>query len=458
MSNKLFGTDGIRGVANQKITPELALNLGLAAGAELRKTKNKPRIVMGRDTRLSGTMIGAALASGFNSAGCDVIALGQAPTGAVSYIARTGDFDLAAVISASHNPAEDNGIKFIASNGCKVNDEFEKAIESSVGNSPKAAPLEVGIINSSTSELDRYEKYLLSLCPNGLVGLRVCVDGANGAAFSLGADVLEKLGAEVIRIGDKPNGFNINAEGGATKPHILQASTVDCKADVGIAFDGDADRAIFSDSQGRLINGDRMMAFWAKQAQREGKLNPAVVVGTVMSNGGYENYLKSNQIELHRADVGDKYVASKMQSLGALIGGEQSGHIIFTTLGPTGDGLITAIEFLKAIISSGLPASSAVDAFENWPQQLTNLTVNEPKNWANFEKLQAELTAAEQKLNGVGHVNIRPSGTQPMLRLMVEAQDQALRDEISSQLVQQILDTMGGTIYSAVDLTHALGD
>jgi len=458
MGKKLFGTDGIRGIANEIITPELALNLGLAAGAELRKSKAKPNVVLGRDTRLSGTMIGAALAAGFNSAGCEVLSLGVAPTGAVSYIARTGDFDLAAVISASHNPAEDNGIKFIASNGCKVTDEFEIAIENGLGNSPKAAPLEVGRIDQSKGELARYEQYLMSLCPEGLRGLRICVDGANGAAYQLGSDVLENLGAEIIRIGNTPNGFNINAEGGATKPHILQEAVVKHGADVGLAYDGDADRAIFSDSQGRLINGDRMMAFWAIQAQKEGVLTPNAVVGTVMSNGGYQAFLEANGIELHRADVGDKYVAAKMRELDAKIGGEQSGHIIISEFGPTGDGLITAIAFFRTIIASGLPASHAVDSFENWPQLLTNLTVNEPKSWANIPAVKEAVEQAEVRIKGVGHVNVRPSGTQPMLRLMVEARELALRDEISSHLVKVILDSMGGKIYSAVDLTHALGD
>jgi len=458
MSKKLFGTDGIRGVANQKLTPELAYSIGLAAGRWIHEQGLAPRVVIGRDTRKSGSMLGAALASGLCSAGVDVVALGVAPTGGISYITRTGDFSLGVVISASHNPAPDNGIKLIAHNGRKVSDGDEARIEQLMDEPYEARPTgaAIGAILSDRSELERYLDYLVQIVPEGLQGMKLVVDGAHGAAYELGPEVFRRLGAEVIEIGVRPDGMNINAEGGATKPEVVQALTAEHQADLGIAFDGDADRAVFSDDRGRLINGDRTIAIWC--GHWHDQMATKAAVGTVMSNGGFEKYLGSQGIRLERVNVGDKYVSAKLDEIAGSIGGEQSGHIIFPERGPTGDGLITALELLRVLRLSGKKASSSFEAFENWPQLLVNVQVERMSGLQGSEEIRGAIQRAEGMVEGKGRINVRPSGTQPMIRVMVEADDVGLRDQASDLVVKTILEQLGGEEYSRVDLTHALGD
>lgn len=458
MSKKMFGTDGIRGVANQKLTPELAYSIGLAAGRWIHEQGLAPRVVIGRDTRKSGSMLGAALASGLCSAGVDVVALGVAPTGGISYITRTGDYSLGVVISASHNPAPDNGIKLIAHNGRKVSDNDEARIEQLMEVPFEGRPTgaEIGAIQSDRSELERYLDYLVQIVPERLEGLKLVVDGAHGAAYELGPEVFRRLGAEVIEVGVRPDGMNINAEGGATKPEVVQALTAEHEADLGIAFDGDADRAVFSDDHGRLINGDRTIAIWC--GHWHDQMATKAAVGTVMSNGGFEKYLGSQGIRLERVNVGDKYVSAKLDEIAGSIGGEQSGHIIFPERGPTGDGLITALELLRVLRLSGKKASASFDAFENWPQLLVNVQVERMGGLQGSEAIQGAIQRAEGMVEGKGRVNVRPSGTQPMIRVMVEADDVDLRDQASDLVVQTILEQLGGEEYSRVDLTHALGD
>jgi phosphoglucosamine mutase len=460
VSGKRFGTDGIRGVANRDLSPELAYRLGRAAGDWILSQSEVSRVVIGRDTRRSGAMLEAALASGFCSVGVDVTSIGIAPTPTVSYVARNGRYSLGVIVSASHNPAPDNGIKLVGHDGRKLSDEVESEIESLIERGSDRWPTGamVGLLEADRSEVDGYLDYLVSIVPEGLGGMKVAVDASHGAAFQLAPEVLIRLGAEVMLMGAEPDGMNINAEGGATKPEQIQAFTTRTKADVGVAFDGDADRAVFSDDKGRLINGDRTIGIWSAHWRANGRLEPPIVVGTVMSNGGFEKYLNQSGIHLERTPVGDKYVARKLSETGAHVGGEQSGHIIFPERGPTGDGLITMLELLRVLKREGRPASSFYDDYQAWPQLLVNVEVADRSGWNLFDEVGEVLSWAEQTLQRRGRLNVRPSGTQPMLRVMVEADDYALRDDVADKIVETLERCSGGKVYSRVDLTHALGD
>ena len=460
MSRKYFGTDGVRGVANKKLTPELAFKIGRAAGMYMVNNGLTPRVVIGRDTRRSGPMLGAACAAGFCSVGVDVDDVDIAPTGCVSWLCRNNGYGLAVVISASHNPAPDNGIKLIASSGAKVADAVEEWIEENLETTLEEPPIGggVGVVTHTRDGIEAYMKWLETLVPERLEGMKVAVDGAHGAAYELGPQIFRRLGADVVETGIQPNGLNINEEGGATKPETVEELTRRLDCIVGIAFDGDADRAVFSDSEGRLINGDRTMAMWCAHWQKLGELTPPVVVGTVMSNGGFETYMKSCGITLERANVGDKYVSMKLKELGGKIGGEQSGHIIFPKNGPTGDGLVTALELLRVLKRENRKASESFDDFANWPQLLVNVELGSKDGWDTDPQIAEAMKMAEAKLQGRGRVNVRASGTQPIVRVMVEADDEALRDECSTQIVDAMINARNGRIYSRVDLTHALGD
>lgn len=459
MSRKHFGTDGVRGVANAKLTPELALKLGQAAGRYLIETGAEKRVVVGRDTRKSGPMLGMALAAGFNSAGIDVVSLGVAPTPAVSYIARAQGFGLGLIISASHNPFPDNGIKLVGANGHKLPDATELRIEELMeGEFERPVGGGVGNLVQAPELLQHYADMLVQIIPGGLDGMKVSVDGSHGAAYALGPEVLRRLGAEIVVTGDAPDGVNINEFGGATKPEVVQELTRSSGSMVGVAFDGDADRAVFSDGQGRLINGDRTIGIWAEHAKSKGLLDPATVVGTVMSNGGFEHYMALKGIHLERTPVGDKYVSQKINELGAHIGGEQSGHIIFPAHGPTGDGLVTCLELLKVFKESGRDAASFYDAYEPWPQLLVNMEVADRSTWNDGELVQTALETAARDLAGHGRINVRASGTQPIVRVMVEADSYDLRDLVAATVVGAITKEAGGKVYSRVDLTYALGD
>lgn len=460
MSRKYFGTDGVRGVANEKLTPELALGLGQAAGRWICAQGLERRAVIGIDTRRSGPMLASALAAGFNSVGISVTGLGVAPTPTVSFAARTGGYSLGVIVSASHNPAPDNGIKFVGSDGRKLPDEveleFERLLEEPV--SRRVTGADVGTFCPDRSLIDNYIEFLIGLVPERLEGMHVAMDCAHGAAYAIAPKVLERLGATVHLIGADPDGMNINAEGGATKPETVQELTRKIGAHVGVAFDGDADRAVFSDEKGQLINGDRTIGIWSAHWQKQGQLTPAVVVGTVMSNGGFEHYLSQNQIKLERAPVGDKYVADKIRETGAKIGGEQSGHIIFPQHGPTGDGLVTMLELLRTLKREGRPASAFYGDYESWPQLLVNVTVAKRDGWDKAPGVAAALEEAANELDGRGRVVVRPSGTQPMIRVMVEADEYELRDRAADRIIAAMESELGGQVYGRVDLTHALGD
>jgi phosphoglucosamine mutase len=458
VKKRFFGTDGIRGVANEKLTPEFAFKLGVATGRYILSQGLERRLVVGRDTRRSGPMLGAAFGAGLCAVGISVTSLSVVPTGCISYIARTKPYGMGAVISASHNPAPDNGIKLITNQGTKVPDEAELWIESQLDEPMTERPKgsDVGELLVSRQDVEDYIDYLAGLVPERLDGLVIAIDGAHGAAYQLGPEVFRRLGADVLATGCHPDGMNINEEGGATKPSTIQALTQDHRADLGVAFDGDADRAVFADSEGQLINGDRMMAIWCSYWQEQGKLTPPAVVGTVMSNSGFERYMAALGVELIRADVGDKYVSAELRKIGGRIGGEQSGHIVFPEYGPTGDGLITALALARILKLTGTNASNWTNRFQNWPQLLVNVEVGSKDGWE--QALAGPLQSAIERLGDQGRVNIRPSGTQPMIRVMVESTDENLRDQVADNLVASLLESQGGKIYSRVDLTHALGD
>jgi len=457
MSRKHFGTDGVRGVANKKLTPELAFQLGQAAGRWLAQTGQPRRAVIGMDTRRSGSMLGAALAAGLNSVGIDVVSLGVAPTPAIAFVARTGEFGLGAIVSASHNPAPDNGIKFVGHDGRKLSDDTELGIEGLMtGEFDRPVGAEVGTYTEDRTALSGYLELLVSVVPERLDGMKVALDAAHGAGYELGPEALRRLGAEVVLMGSEPDGMNINAEGGATKPETIQNFTKAQGAHVGVAFDGDADRAVFSDEQGRLINGDRTIGIWAAHYQQSGELTPATVVGTVMSNGGFETYMTARGIKLERTPVGDKYVAQRIDSTGALVGGEQSGHIIFPRRGPTGDGLVTMLELLRVLKREGRPASSFYDDYQPWPQLMINVAVASKDGWE--DKIRPEMEQGETELAGKGRILVRPSGTQPVIRVMVEADEYGVRDTVAERIVSAMERELGGHVEGRVDLTYALGD
>lgn len=460
MSKKYFGTDGIRGVANEKLTPELAFDIGQAAGRYLISKKLSRNVIVGRDTRRSGPMLGAALGAGFCSVGVNVTAAGVVPTPTVSYIVRNEDYGMGVVISASHNPAPDNGIKLFGHDGKKLPDEVEIEIESLMESKIEKRPVgeKVGYLASSRASVEAYLSYLVALVPERLEGMKVAVDAAHGAAYELAPEVLIRLGAEVFLTGAEPDGININEEGGASKPETIQEFTQSVGADVGVAFDGDADRAVFSDEKGALINGDRTLGLWSAHWRKFGGLEPAVVVGTVMSNGGFAKYMADQQIELVRAPVGDKYVAQKIAEYNAKVGGEQSGHIIFPACGPTGDGLVTMLQVLRVLKREGRPASAFSADYEPWPQLLVNVSVANKDTWKDPSAVQDALAKGEDILGQRGRLVVRASGTQPMVRVMVEADDYDLRDSVTDEIVNTLIEHSGGKIYSRVDLTHALGD
>lgn len=458
--SKLFGTDGARGVANGSLTPETVFAIGQAAGRRLVEQGGTPRVCIGRDTRLSGPMLGAALASGFCSAGVEAVAMGVVPTGAVSWLVRKQGFGLGAVVSASHNPAPDNGIKLIQADGRKVSADFERWIEEHLHDSFADRPTGAGVgrLVQARDGVQEYEDWLVSLVPERLDGLRVLVDGSNGAAYETGPSVFRRLGAVVETIGTEPDGNNINTGCGATKPHAIQEATKAAGADLGVAYDGDADRAVFADANGRLVNGDWMMALWCAHWRQHGRLDPAVVVGTVMSNGGFEKWLGDRGVALARVDVGDKYVSAKLTEIDGKIGGEQSGHIVFPQHGPTGDGLVTALELARVLKREGKSLAELAAGCDNWPQVLVNVQVERKDGWDTAAQVVEAKAEAEASLEGRGRINLRASGTQPMLRVMVEADDEALRDQAADRVVQALLGSQGGKVYSRVDLTHALGD
>ena len=443
MTEKLFGTDGIRGTANQyPMTAATALLVGQAAALHFTRGNHRHRVVIGKDTRISGYMIEQALTAGFVSCGMDVILVGPIPTPAVAMLTRSLRADIGVMISASHNPFEDNGIKIFGPDGYKLSDEMESEIEQRINGdmgADLAPPAELGRAYRLDDAIGRYTEFVKQTFPKGktLDGIKIVLDCANGAAYKVAPEVLWELGAEVISIGVEPDGFNINEDCGSTKPEKMCAAVIASGADLGIALDGDADRVIICDEKGELVDGDQLMALVVKSMKANGTLKNETLIATVMSNLGLENYLESVGIKMHRAPVGDRYVVEAMRSSGCNVGGEQSGHIVLGDFSTTGDGLIAALQVLSVLADDGGSASSICRLFEPLPQLLKNVRFNGKSPLENDE-IKIAITAAEKKLKGSGRLLIRKSGTEPLIRVMAEGNDSDLVKEIVDGLVSHI--------------------
>ena len=423
-SRKLFGTDGVRGRANSHpMTAELALRLGAAAGRYFRRGgQDHHRVVIGKDTRLSGYMLENALTAGLTSTGMNVLLLGPVPTPAVGYLTRSMRADLGIMISASHNPAADNGIKFFGPDGFKLSDEAEAEIERIVaGAIDLAQPQNIGRAKRIDDGRGRYVEYAKTTFPAGqrLEGLKVVIDCANGAAYRAAPDVLWELGAEVIPLGVHPNGNNINEGVGSTHPEACARAVLEHGADLGISLDGDADRVMIIDERGQVADGDQIMALLAGRWADQGRLRGGALVATVMSNLGLERFLQDRGLRLERTAVGDRYVVERMRGAGFNLGGEQSGHIVMTDYATTGDGLIAGLQFLAALSDSGRRASDLVAQFQPVPQMLKNVRYAQGADPLSAEAVKAEIARAEARLNGQGRVLIRKSGTEPLILSLI---------------------------------------
>ena len=441
MKRKFFGTDGIRGLTNSEpMTAETALRVGQAAGAHFLRGDHRHRVVIGKDTRLSGYMMESAMVAGFTSVGMDVVLLGPMPTPAVAMLTRSMRADIGVMISASHNPFADNGIKLFGPDGYKLSDQDEAAIEQRLETKATLVEAEkIGRARRIDDARGRYVHHAKSTFPDRLRldGLKIVVDCANGAAYHVAPDALWELGADVIPLGVQPNGTNINDECGSTHPRLLQETVVASGADIGLALDGDADRLIVVDENGRIIDGDQMMALIASELKRRGELRGGSVVATVMSNLGLERRLEEQGIGLMRAAVGDRYVLEQMRAKDCNVGGEQSGHIILTDHSTTGDGLVAGLQVLAALVQSGKPASEILSQFEPVPQLLKNVRFS---GGAPLEDkaVKERISAAEAELRGRGRLVIRTSGTEPLVRVMAEGDDPKMVERLVDSICEAV--------------------
>jgi len=443
MSRKYFGTDGVRGTANTfPMTAELALKLGAAAGRYFRTDgRNGHRVVIGKDTRLSGYMLENALTAGLTSTGMNVLLLGPVPTPGVGYLTRSMRADLGIMISASHNPAQDNGIKFFGPDGFKLDDAAETEIETLLeGEIDLAQPQNIGRAKRIDDGLGRYVEYAKTTFPGRgkLSGLKVVIDCANGAAYKAAPMALWELGAEVIPVGVAPNGLNINEKCGSTHPDTAAEAVVMHGADIGICLDGDADRVIIIDEKGQVADGDQFMALLAGRWADAGRLNHGTLVASVMSNLGLERFLSGRGLRLERAPVGDRYVVERMREGGFNLGGEQSGHIVMTDYATTGDGLIAALQFLAAMSDTGRPVSELARQFETVPQMLKNVRYKAGQEPLKASAVQDAIKGAEARLTGSGRLLIRKSGTEPLIRVMAECEDEHLLRDVVDGIVAAV--------------------
>ncbi len=446
MSRKYFGTDGVRGKANSgAMTADMVLKIGMAAGNLYRRGSHRHRVVIGKDTRLSGYMIEQALTAGLLAAGMDVFLLGPVPTPAVAMLTRSMRADLGVMISASHNPYFDNGIKIFGPDGYKLSDEQELKIEQMV-ESPEAIPVansdEIGRATRIEDAGARYIEFAKRTYPrdSNLDGLRIVIDTAHGASYKTAPTALWELGAEIIRIGDAPNGFNINEKCGSTAPQVMCEKVRETRADIGIALDGDADRVMISDEQGQVIDGDQLMALVTKSLHERGQLQGGGLVATVMSNLGLERFLGAQGLTLARTKVGDRYVVEHMRSHGFNVGGEQSGHIILSDFSTTGDGLLAALQVLAEVKRAGKPVSEVCKMFEPVPQVLKNVKFKSGKPLDDAQ-VKTAIAEATSRLGNTGRLVIRPSGTEPLIRVMAEGDD--------ARLVNAVVDELCGVISKA---------
>jgi phosphoglucosamine mutase len=442
MIRKYFGTDGIRGRVNTaKLTPEVALKAGMAAGRIFTRGDHRHRVVIGKDTRLSGYMIESALVSGFTAVGMDVFQFGPLPTPAVAMLTRSLRADMGVMITASHNPYEDNGIKFFGPDGQKLSDEVEMEIERLM-----AGGLEQGLAPSATigraKRVDdsqaRYIEFAKRTFPRNLRldGMRIVIDCANGAAYKVAPEVLWELGADIVTIGVTPDGTNINLDCGSTAPQAMCNKVREVRADFGIALDGDADRVVMADEKGQIIDGDQILALIAKSWSKSGDLKGGGVVGTVMSNAGLDHYLSSLGLKLARAAVGDRYVLEEMKKGGFNVGGEQSGHIILSDVSTTGDGLVAALQIL-AVLAQGKPASEAAHLFNPLPQVLENVRFKKGSP-LDDARVKSSIEDANARLGATGRVLVRKSGTEPLIRVMAEGEDEKLVRAVVRQIASAI--------------------
>ncbi|QNT79041.1 phosphoglucosamine mutase [Entomobacter blattae] len=455
-ARKYFGTDGVRGTANiHPMTIEIAQKLGQAAGVYFagNNKARKHRVLIGKDTRLSGYMIETALTAGFLSTGMEVTLVGPMPTPAIAMLTRSLRADLGVMISASHNPYADNGIKLFGPNGFKLSDATEAEIEALMQEDltgKLAQPESIGQAVRMGDAAGRYIESVKSSFPRGLRldGLKIVIDCANGAAYKVAPTALWELGAEIIKIGCDPNGTNINKECGSTFPQTLCKAVVEHKAHIGIALDGDADRILVSDEKGQLIDGDQLLGLIACFWKKRGQLAEDVVVATVMSNMGLERYLKTLGIKLVRTPVGDRYVSETIRQIGTNLGGEQSGHIVMSDFATTGDGLLAALQILAVVVRSKAPVSEICNVFRPFPQKLHNIRFSGSNPLEN-PKVQAKAEEMSKNLGNKGRILLRKSGTEPVIRIMVEAEDRALVEE-SVQTMIEVIEQEIPTIHQAV--------
>jgi phosphoglucosamine mutase len=444
MTRSLFGTDGVRGRANSSpMTAEIAMRIGMAAGQQFVRGGHRHRVVVGKDTRLSGYMIEQALTAGFLSVGMDVMLLGPLPTPAVGFLTRSMRADVGVMISASHNPYEDNGIKLFGPDGFKLSDAVEMQIEALVESHATvalAASADIGRAKRLEDAEGRYIEAVKASTARGLdlSDLKIVVDCANGAAYKVAPTVLWELGAEVTSIGVSPDGFNINGKCGSTHPAHLQEQVVAHGADIGIALDGDADRVVLVCEKGKLIDGDQLMATIADLWKRDGKLTGNGLVATVMSNLGLERFIGARGLSLIRTQVGDRYVLERMRADGFNLGGEQSGHIIMTDHATTGDGLMAALQALAALIKSGKRASETFSAFQPVPQLLKNVRVVDANAAMNAVSVVEAIAAGEKELGQGGRILVRKSGTEPLIRVMAEGDDSELVRHVVDRIIEAI--------------------
>jgi phosphoglucosamine mutase len=441
MSRTYFGTDGIRGtVGEAPITPDFVLRLAHAVGRVLKRTEERPTVLIGKDTRISGYMLESALESGFNSAGVDVVLLGPLPTPGVAYLTRAQRASLGVVISASHNPYPDNGIKFFSAQGTKLPDQWESDVEAALQEKPQwADSATLGKARRLDDAAGRYIEFCKSTFANDLTlkGMKIAVDAAHGAAYHIAPKVFHELGAEVFCIGCSPDGLNINDKIGATHPEALVRAVQANQADFGIALDGDADRLQMVDAQGRLFNGDELLYVMVMDRLAQGQRVPGAV-GTLMTNMAVELALKARDVEFVRAKVGDRYVLEELEKRGWLLGGEGSGHLLCLDKHTTGDGLISALQVLKACARSGQSLSRLLEGVTLFPQCLVNVRLQPGQDWKKNAKLESEKGSLEQELDGSGRVLIRPSGTEPVLRVMVEASDEQVARRGAERLADAV--------------------
>ncbi len=456
MKNKgrrLFGTDGIRGLANHDpMTPEISLKLGKSLTYILKQNKKpsyKPTIVIGKDTRLSGYIFEQALSSGIASMGGDVLLVGPLPTPAIAFITVSMRADAGIVISASHNPYEDNGIKIFDRYGYKLPDEKEMEIEDLIwdgdGRLLKSSPEEIGKAFRIDDAPGRYVVFAKNSFPNNMTleGIKIVLDCANGAAYKVAPIIFRELGADVITIGVDPNGKNINTNCGSLNPELLREKVLESGADLGIALDGDADRVIFCDDKGEIVDGDKIIAICAQEMIEKGTLKGNAVITTLMSNMGLEKYIVDQGLDFIRTQVGDRYVVEEMRARGANLGGEQSGHIIFLDHTTTGDGTLAALQVLGIMKSKEKTLSELSKIIDLYPQVLINVRVKNKKDMSEIPELEKQIKLNEERLNGKGRINIRYSGTEPISRVMVEGEDDALINEIASEIADTIEKELG---------------